>query len=273
MSSRAVLALTLVFLASLATAEEAPETSVHIYPVGDLAAESMLRQGQEYEKISPEAWRSEHAETLESLARLARLVQALSTEKVAAVEPHRESLSLVVRHTAAGHREIEELLAGLRTASQPAIQLACRPLGNLDEQVKSLTAEQQSRMEELLTQRVVKAEEIQEFLKLIGAPQVHPLAQTVRLVEGKKTSWGLFGRPATAAARRSQTAGAIDLRIDYVVDDIDDSVPVSAQVFSIPAGSSAVSLQCCDGATVLWLITPSPLEPAAATAATNSDRR
>jgi hypothetical protein len=273
MSRRAVPALALVFLASLVSAEEAPETSVHIYPVGDLAAESMLRQGEEYAKISPEAWRSEHAETIESLTRLAELVQSLSSEKVAAVEPHRESLSLVVRHTAAGHREIEELLAGLRTASQPAIQLACRSLGVLDDQLKSLTAEQESRIEALLSQRVVNADEIQEFLKLISAPQATPGAQTVHLVEGKKTSWGVFGRPATAAARRSQTPSAIDLRVDYVVDDIGDSVPVSAQVFTIPAGCSAISLHYCDGGTSLWLITPSPLERTAATAATPSARR
>lgn len=242
--------------------EAAPETSIKVYNVSDLASQNTLRQTVDLAHISPEEWRNEHVETIESLDRLASLVQAMCATKSSAVQPYRDTLSLVVRHTADGHREIDELLKTLRSGNQPSIRLTCQLVYYPQDENLSTSPEKQQRAEVLLMKKILTSEEAEEMKELVAHPQFAGQQQTVDLVTGRKTSWGQHGRPAFATARLVPEKHSVQLRVDYLADDIGEKFPVAAQVFEIPEGHSAMFLHICDGGAVVWLITPTPIEPA-----------
>ncbi len=243
--------------------EAGPKTSLAIYDVSDLVSHATVTQSVAYAKITPEQWQAEHAGTIESLDRLKTLVNSLCSSKPTAIEPHRETLSLVVRHSATGHEEIEELLKLLRRESQPAIRLTCRPLFNFDSrQLEELSEAKAQRAEALIMRKILTAKEARELQEILQVPtEFAPLNQTVELVVGRKTSWGHEGRPATATARVVPNERSIQLRVDYIIDDIGETLPVAAQVFEVPEGSAAISHHTCDGGTIAWLLTPCIIEP------------
>lgn len=258
-------ALWLIPAMSLSAEDAPPETSIQIYRVGDLVSYNTLNQAVAWSHISPEAWQAEHAETIESLERLTSLVRSLCCTKPTAVESHRETLSLIVRHTADGHREIDQLLKALRIGNEPSIRLTCQPICDPSgSHLKSLPEEQRKRAEELLMRKTLTPDEAREARELLAEPDYAQIEQTVQLVAGRKASWGHYERPATATARIVPGKRSIQLRVDYVVDDPGDTLPVASQVFDIQERFSAISHHTCDGGTLVWLISPSIIEPAVA---------
>jgi len=254
---------------SIFAQDSTPETSLQIYKVGDLVSYNTVNQAAAWSRVSPKIWQAEHAETTESLERLASLVTSLCSTKPVVIGSYQETLSLVVRHTAEGHREIVELLQMLRTGNEPSIRMRCQPMGNSSsEHLRSLPAEKQERAEELVMQKILTPDEAREVMELVAPdPEFARLEETVQLVVGRKTSWGQSSLPATATARMIPGQRLIQLRIDNVVDDLDefgDTLPVASQVFDIQEGSSAVWHQFCDGGTLVWLITPSIIGPSVA---------
>jgi len=250
-------------LAAPAFAEDAaPETSIQLYSVGDLVSADALEVA-DWGKIPAEEWQVGHSRTIEALERLAALVEGMCTTKPAAVAAHRETLSLAVRHTAEGHREIEQLLKSLRTNNQPALRLTFQPLCTVSSMlIESLPKEKQERAYELLERKFLSAEEAQEARQLLTEPRYKDWEEDIHLVPGRKTSWGHPARPAAATARILPGTRSVQLRLDYVIDDIvDETVPVASQVFEIQEGASAVSQHYCDGGTIVWLITPTILTP------------
>ncbi len=243
-----------VFATPTFAEETTPETSVQLYNVADLVTygtphESMERQ------ISPAEWQSQHVETIQSLDRLAALVKGMSSTKWSKVEAYPETLSLVVRNTADGHREIHQLLKLLRTANQPSIRLTCYGT--------DIEALPEDRAVKLWMKKTLTSDEAREAKELFGKPDFANYDQTLQLAAGRKTAWGMPALPATATASVVPGKRSIQLRIDYVSNNIGDKIPVKSQVFEIEEGHSAISLQTCDGGTVMWLITPTRIEPKA----------
>lgn len=253
----------LALTTSLSAKDVTPETSIQIYRVGDLVSYNALHQAVAWSHISPEAWQSEHTETLEALERLTSLVESVCSTQPAAVESHRETLSLIVRHSSDGHREIDQLLTALRIGNEPSIRMTCQPICNPSgSYLESLPEEKRKRAEELLMRKTLSPDEAREAKEVLANPEYAPMEQTVQLVTGRKASWGQSGRPATATARIVPGKRSIQLRVDYVVNDPGDTLPIQSQVFDIQDGFSAISHHFCDGGTVVWLISPSIIEPA-----------
>ena len=115
---------------------------------------------------------------------------------------------------------------------------------------KSLTAEEAREVKKLLRQ------------KQPGFEGYEAYDQTIQLASGRRSSWGPPGwYPATATACSVPGKNAIQLRLDYVVDDFtDNKVPVTSQLFEIAEGTSAVSQLTNDAVPVVWLLTPSLIE-------------
>jgi hypothetical protein len=252
----------LIIAASPSFADEPlPATSIQVYHVGDLVSVSALHESVQGQ-VSPTEWRSEHAETIQSLNRLASLMTALGSTKSAKVEAYPETLSLVARNTAEGHREIAELLNLLRSGNEPSIRLTCQPLCDPEgTHIQSLPEDKKKRLGELLTKKTLTADEVRELKEHLREPGYEIYDQTIQLVAGRKASWGIPGRPAMATACVVPGKQSIRLRLDYVVDDIADKVPVASQVFEIETGASVISYHTCDGGTTVWLITPTMIEP------------
>lgn len=266
-------AVSMVLAASVFAEDATPPTSIQVYGVADLVSYNTLHQAEFIGHISPAEWRAEHAETIASLDRLVLLVKAQCATKLATVEPHRETLSLVVRNTAEGHREVDQLLQSLRTGNKPSIWLTCQSIGYLgDAHVQALPSEEQERAFKLVMKQVLSPDETREARELLGERpdalmECGPVVLTVPLVAGRKTSWGISGFKTflgfkTATACLAPDKSSIQLRVDYVNDDLGDTVPVGTQTFEIPIGSSAVFIQHCDGAYMPWLITPTMIDPA-----------
>lgn len=265
----------LVIVATPLFAEDAtPKTSIHVYRVGDLVSYNSLPEtvvrGM-VRNISPKEWCSEHTETIESLDCLASLVRAMCGTKATTVESHRGTLSLVVRHTADGHQEIEQLLNELRMGNEPSIQVTYQLIISPKSPCfQSLPQEKRKLATELLSKKVLTPDEAREARDLLAIPEVElpeylKLDQTpLQLVAGRKAYWGIDEYPAAMTACIVPGKHSIQLRVDYVADDIGDTIPVESQVFDIQDGFSTISLHTCDGATLAWLITPTIIEPAAA---------
>ena len=257
-------ALLMIAASPLLGEEPLPATSIQVYHVGDLVSFSALHETIQ-RQVSPMEWQSQDTQTIQSLDRLASLVTTMCSTKLAKVEPYPETLSLVVRDTAEGHREIAQLLKQLRTGNEPSIQLTCQlicePTGP---HIQSLPEDKKIRAGELLMKKTLTRDEVREAKELLRVPGYETYDQTIKLVAGRKTSWGIPDRPATATAFAIPGARSIRLCLDYVVDDITDKIPVASQVFEMETGTSVISHHTCDGGTCVWLITPTLIEPAVA---------
>ena len=131
-------------VASPSLGEDAPaKTSIRLYKVADLVSNNLSETVAS--QISLEEWRSENKETIQALDRLASLVKAMSSTELSRVEPYPATLSLVIRHTAEGHREIDEMLELLRKANEPTIQLTCELIDV--SRLKSLPEDQVERIQ------------------------------------------------------------------------------------------------------------------------------
>ena len=239
------------------------QTTVKIYRVGDLVSADAIDAGNGFGQTTRKEWGAEYRETNEALRELQMLVCSMCTLKPAAVGTYKTSLSLVVRHTAAGHREIEDLLNSLRAEEAPCIKLECRALFSPD-QMRSGTIPNEKQIDEqrilqlVYSQSTVTPQEARELVDMqLGGSKV----QTVHLKAGRRTTWGDFGRPSTVVGRVLPGQGVARVRIDNISDDVTETVPYRSQVFEIKTGDSAVFHHYCDGGTVVWLITATVLHP------------
>lgn len=261
-----VIAVSLV-LGSYAVADDdpQPENTVKIYHVGDLVSADAINAGTAFGQTTKGEWGAQYRETIEALQELQSLVCSVCTLKPAAVGTYKTSLSLVVRHTAEGHREVEELLNSLRADEAPCIKLECRALFSPDQMRADKIPKEKQIDEERIFQLVYSQLTVtpQEARELVEMQLGNSRVRTVHLKAGRRTSWGDFGRPCTAVGRVLPGQGVAQIRIDNISDDVTEVVPYHSQVFEIKTGDSAVFHHYCDGGTVIWLITATVLRPQA----------
>lgn len=257
---------------SAATAQEASAdvTAIKIYQVGDLVAREAVRESVFLKPVTPAEWSGEHATTIESLNKLAKLVATMVASESGAVACHEESLSLIVRETATGHAQVAELLEQLRAAERPVVELTLIPIQGIrrDSQSQPLNTEQKNRFLELMKKRILTREEAEQ-VEDIG--HFDPNSETamltpapIRMANGRKTTFGsVLLMPFTATAILKPKTGEILVRLDNIADDINKSgtMPIQSQSFSVPAGGAALVATYCDGGECFWLVTPKRIEP------------
>ena len=96
-----------------------PESIVRIYSVGDLVSIEVTSG-----EFSPGNRDSVAPETLRALNNLASIVESMCSQKPVAVRTYAPTLSLIVRHSSAGHKEIDDLLRSLGQADRCSIRMA-----------------------------------------------------------------------------------------------------------------------------------------------------
>lgn len=257
--------LTLLFAVAIAfsancfaEAPPAEKTILKVYPVGDLVSAGAMKSNIAGSKISSEEWTSEYPETLQALEELRSIVETMCTQKPVAVKTYTPSLSLIVKHSQAGHDEISQLLRTLGEGNNVTIHMECHwiNIDSLDGLINSEGTNSKKKQLELLLvkSKLIKA----ETTKLLAiCPSIEAYNQTVKLKSGHRTTWGfpIIGA-CTAMGRVNRSKNSVDIRIDYVADDYySDGIPVGSQTFSLSEGESALFRHNFDGGTTVWLIT------------------
>lgn len=248
---------------ALADDDPDPPQTVKVYRVGDLVSADAMNADTVAGRTTKEEWGAEYRETIEALQELQTLISSVCESKPAGIGIYRPSLSLVVRHTGEGHREIEELLSSLRAQEAPCIKLECRALFSPDQLSADNLPKEHKIDEERVVQLVYSQSTVtpQEARELADMGFGRPTVQTVYLKSGHRTSWGDYGRPCTAVGRVLPEQGVAQIRIDNITDDVTDYVPFASQLYEIKSGESAVFHHHCDGGTMIWLITATVLSP------------
>lgn len=232
----------------------AGKTTLKVYPVGNLVSVEAVNRNTGGRTTSDE-WASEYPETRQALEELRSVVQAMCPGDEVSVVTYEPSLCLIVRHSAAGHDDVGQLLRTLSERSVSSILLECRAL-YAETPAKLYDSTQgepeRRRLEALLTKRQLTTAQTSELLALL--PPAAADRESVSLRPGRRKRWGHTGRPCTAMARVDQENHRIDIRLDYVSDDYQKSTPFGSETFSLAKGESALFRHYCDGGTVVWLI-------------------
>ena len=238
------------------------ETSIKVYRVADLVSENLFTLQLTSGNSTDDQQQDHRSETIDALSRLSDLIKTVCGETPVAVDSHVETLSLVVRHSADGHREVGELFEMLRQQSTPTISVEFTPLtGDNDAHHNALSEEDRAYLEELYYRGVVAGsltvEDAQNAKTRIQDPNLRQQTLKVKLLEGRKASWGPFSMGAVTA-RIHPNSGSIQLRIDYITDEdrIGQSQPLHSQILEVPSGRSLVLLTYMADSSTLWLITP-----------------
>lgn len=258
----AILFALAVVVSAVGRADDAPaeKTVLKVYPVGDIVAAAAMTPGGG--KTTLAHWGSEYSETIKALEELKGIVETMCEERPVAVKAYAPSLSLIVRHSQAGHDEIDRLLKTLAEDSEISIELECRPLFSQSPS-KLLndghTEAERKQLDSLLSKPQLTQAEAAELLKLIPRAEQ---SQSVRLRAGRRTPWNDAGRPCTAMGRVNHAAKTVSVRIDNVVDiQNDDETLFASQSFELQEGEAALFHHYCDSGLVVWLVTAKILEP------------
>lgn len=235
---------------------QVPVTTIQTYRVGDLISKTAIEMAPMGKTTSKE-WGAEYPQTLEALTELQGLVEAMCSQKPAAVKTYSPSLSLIVRHTAEGHEEVRELLQTLRQEVPVDLRLECRALySDVGELVKIKRNEsEQVRLETLLAKTKFTKDEAAELLQFL--PHGPLISHTVELRNGRRTSWGRNELPCTATGCVDRINSMAHVRIDFIADDLAESTPFGSQSLKLGNGESAIFNHYCDGGTIVWLVTAS----------------
>ena len=233
-----------------------PAKTIEAYHVGDLVSKSAFGISS-LGKTTSEEWNAEYPETRKALVELQDLVEALCSDKPASVKAYSPSLTLIVRHTAEGHEEVRQLLQTLRREDPVDLRLECRALySNSGELLKHARQESElKRLEALLQQTKFTKDEATELLQFL--PHRPLISHTVELKNGRRTSWGNNERPCTAMGRVDSVKSIAQIRIDFIADDLAELTPFGSQSLTLANGESAFFTHCCDGGTIVWLVTAS----------------
>ena len=126
--------------------------------------------------------------TIKALDELCEVVETMCENKPIAIKSYAPSLSLIVRHTEDGHKEIAQLLQQLCDNDRPSIHLEFRGLdlkNALQIADTDLTEDEEQRFISLLAQsRFTKAESA-ELLSFIPA---QPMQYRVAPKSGRRTA-------------------------------------------------------------------------------------
>ena len=237
-----------VWTASVSLADDAPisDSVVRVYPVGDLvsiAATSGGTASGDWDAVAPE--------TLKALDQLGSIVESMALQKPVTVRTYAPTLSLVVRHTPEGHKEIAHLLHSLGETDRCSIQVEFRPVDF--EKLDALAEADESNSLSLLMKRQLTAEQTTELLELLGPNEAH--VESVTLKSGRRTSWGHAYLPRTVTGRVDHSTRRVALRIDFVTGDGEAVPPVyGTESLALAAGESALFTHFYDGARMGWLV-------------------
>ena len=246
--------------AGFAYADDSAETptTVRVYHVGNLVSSEAIDAGSHFfGKATLQEWTSQYPATIKALDELCEIVDTMCENKPIAIKSYAPSLSLIVRHTEDGHKEIAQLLQQLCDNDPPSIHLEFRALvvkNELQVAPRDLTDDEAQRFSSLLGTklRFTKAESA-EFLSFIP---VQPVQYKVALKSGRRTSWGDPNRPSTVTGRVDSETRTADIRIDFISDDhFEESIKWASAVFSLADGESAIFQHDFDSDVVTWLVT------------------
>ena len=254
------LCLVVIGCAGVAHADDAAQmpTVVRVYHVGNLVSADAIDSGSHFfGKATLQEWTSQHPATIKALDELCEIVDTMSENKPSTIKSYAPSLSLIVRHTEVGHKEIAQLLQQLCDNDPPSIHLEFRALvvkNELQVAPTDLTDDEAQRFSSLLGTklRFTKAESA-EFLSFIPA---QPAQYKVALKSGRRTPWGDPNRPSTVTGRVDSETRTADIRIDFISDDhFEEPIKWASAVFSLADGESAIFQHDFDSAVVTWLVT------------------
>lgn len=234
------------------------KTSLKVYPVGDIVSIAAMNNCMGGKATSQE-WASEYPKTIKALDDLQTIVESMCEVKPVGVRAYAPSLSLIVRHTEAGHQEIDQLLRSLSEENSVSIRMNCRPLYGDDSSElinEKMSAQEKDQLNLLLRKQRLTESETADLLALLPArPEYDAFNQHVELKAGHRTPWGPQYRPCTAMGRVDRTTNSVQIRIDFISDDYAEATPFGSQVFSLGEGESAFLHHYCDGGTTVWLVT------------------
>jgi|GEM_PF-2323604 len=241
-------------------------TTVVIYRVGDIVSSPALEAPAFIGGRStlPE-WGSEYSETIAALTELQGLLESLHAHPSMRVAVFRPGLSMIVRHTESGHRDIEQFLAALRQDETLSLRLefyaiAEEPSNSLK---AILTADQLSHLEGSMAVPILSESQTAEFQSLMVKNSAKS-AFVVDLKPGRRTAWGSPLRPCTAMGRMDAESGMAQIRLDFISEDIGETVPFGVQCVTLRPGQATLFYQLCDGGLTTWLMTvaiPSQPDP------------
>ena len=239
-------------------------TMVRVYHAGNLVSSEAIDSGNHFfGEATLEEWASQYPATIKALDELCEIVDTMCENKPIAIKSYAPSLSLIVRHTEDGHKEIAQLLHQLRDNDPPSIHLEFRALvvkNELQVAPTDLTEDEAQRFSSLLAtkSRFTKAESA-ELLSFIPA---QPVQYKVGLKSGRRTPWGDPNRPSTATGRVDSETRTADIRIDFISDDyFEESIMWASAVLSLADGESAIFQHDFDSAVVTWLVTANLTTP------------
>lgn len=200
------------------------------------------------------------------IGRLAEVVRAMST---AEVSPHLDTMSLVVRDTESGHREVKELLEGLRQAATPTIQVEFRRMFTEGFKTDQLTPEQLEQIKRLIYNSVLNQEEATTLRELDTHSHI---AQPVSLLPGRAKNWGDITHRGQVMAIPSPDRKSIQLQLEYISKEGEYiTSPYNSHTLHVPLTHSAIVHQEFKDQGTYWLITPSFIEEGDEEADTESD--
>lgn len=259
--SALLLILTLA-ISAVCLAETPPDrkTSLKVYHVGNIASSRAMKAGLGGKSTSDE-WASEHAETTNALGEIQELVECLCEEKPLVVKVYTPSLSLVVRSTESGHKEVEQILQELGGTRETLIQMEYRAVAAFEGSDEasgsraSLTEAERLRFAILNCKSQLTKAETSEMNALSDRVPFGDFKETVVLKPGHRTPWGDPFWPTTAMARWNRDKQTIDIRIDAIADDLGEVTPTCTRVLSLAEGESARTMHPHDGHMAVWRIT------------------
>lgn len=242
------------------------KTSLKVYPVGNIVSAAAMK-ARVIGRTTNDEWASEYVETRNALGEIKELIETLSREKPESVAIYAPSLSLIIRQSEEGHKEIEELLNQLGGVTDDLIEMEYRPVvtegsEEINAGFASLTEVEQRRLVILNAKpRLTKAEtaELNAFMTRLSV--LEWTKDSVLLKPGQRAQWGSQMWPTTAMARVDHQKKTVDIRIDAISDDFGELTPVSTHLLTLAEGESAHIMYPCDGHISKWLITAKLVKP------------
>jgi hypothetical protein len=241
------------FAASSPPAAMLPPSTIRVYRVAELVAAGAVNVPPPHAHAAAEGADVEQ-QTVAALNELATLVRSIAEMPHCRVQPHAPTLSLVVRHTEEGHKEIARLLEQLAQDDEPVIELTFR----LVEASRELPEEQESLLK-LVGKASLTADEAKQAEALCESPAAGLGELRVRAVNGRRTGFGPAGFPMAATAVCRGSGSTVQLRLDYFVPS-EEGAKASSRSLSLADGGSAFLVT---GDEPLWLVTARVVEPAA----------